>query len=470
MNMIKRWVMNKWFLALFVGVVGFFVVWGYNSPPVEKSAAQSSTQTLITILNNVWDRVNHRLMTTPGVGAQGVTETEITIFNDVWDSANNMLRTSGGGGGGGDLTSNTALSVDGEVALFSGVTGKVLRRATGTGLASLAAGVLGTTNLSGDVSTSGSAVTTVTSVNGVAFPTGGLLNSVPVGIAANSMAYKVIPSCPLATGFLNFDNTTQTFSCGVPGASTGDVSAVGNCLTGACFTAAVPSANLTFNNATSGSVTLQTVTGALGAVTVSLPAATDTLVGKATADVLTNKTFNSESTGNVLTSSHKVWMPAAGCDDVTAALLWDRKPGEGVTASCITGTNITKGVAVFPDGVVSILQQTLLLPSDWTGVVDARLVWLSTAISGSAMWHIATGCAADDETDDNFNADVSVTDAAKGTTGRLNFATLPTLVTTNCAVAEVMHVAVYRNGSDAGDTMLGSASLVGVELTLRRAQ
>lgn len=48
-----------------------------------------------------------------------------------------------------------------------------------------------------------------------------------------------------------------------------------------------------FKNATSGTVTLQPVTGALGTVTLSLPAATDTLVGKATTDTLTNKTLTS---------------------------------------------------------------------------------------------------------------------------------------------------------------------------------
>jgi hypothetical protein len=46
-----------------------------------------------------------------------------------------------------------------------------------------------------------------------------------------------------------------------------------------------------FSNATSGTVTMQPVAGALGTVTLSLPAATDTLVGKATTDTLTNKTL-----------------------------------------------------------------------------------------------------------------------------------------------------------------------------------
>lgn len=48
---------------------------------------------------------------------------------------------------------------------------------------------------------------------------------------------------------------------------------------------------LAFENATSGSVTLQPPTGALGTVTLTIPAATDTLVGRATTDTLTNKTL-----------------------------------------------------------------------------------------------------------------------------------------------------------------------------------
>lgn len=57
---------------------------------------------------------------------------------------------------------------------------------------------------------------------------------------------------------------------------------------------------LNFRNATSGSITVQPVAGALGAATLSLPAATDTLIGKATTDTLTNKTFDTAGAGNSL--------------------------------------------------------------------------------------------------------------------------------------------------------------------------
>ena len=56
---------------------------------------------------------------------------------------------------------------------------------------------------------------------------------------------------------------------------------------------------LKLNNATSGSVTVQPVTGALGSSVLSLPAATDQLIARATTDTLTNKTFDTGGTGNV---------------------------------------------------------------------------------------------------------------------------------------------------------------------------
>lgn len=54
---------------------------------------------------------------------------------------------------------------------------------------------------------------------------------------------------------------------------------------------------IAFKNATSGTINIQPVTGALGTVTWSLPAATDTFVGKATTDILSNKTLAAPALG-----------------------------------------------------------------------------------------------------------------------------------------------------------------------------
>jgi hypothetical protein len=84
---------------------------------------------------------------------------------------------------------------------------------------------------------------------------------------------------------------------------------------------------LGFQNATSGTITLSPVTGALGTVTLSLPAATDTLVGKATTDALTNKTYNAQGTGNVFQ-----------IDGVTVT-------GKAANADYLAGTSTAKLIA-----------------------------------------------------------------------------------------------------------------------------
>ncbi len=58
----------------------------------------------------------------------------------------------------------------------------------------------------------------------------------------------------------------------------GDITDVGNVSSGEAFTAATPGLNLTWENATSGTITLQTVAGALGTQTLSFPAETGTLL------------------------------------------------------------------------------------------------------------------------------------------------------------------------------------------------
>lgn len=91
-----------------------------------------------------------------------------TVGQVYFNTGTNRLRTfngstwdeTGTSSGTGDASTNTATSVDSEIVLFNGTTGKSLKRATGTGIAKITSGVLGTATAGTDYvgPTSGSAI------------------------------------------------------------------------------------------------------------------------------------------------------------------------------------------------------------------------------------------------------------------------------------------------------------------------
>lgn len=189
----------------------------------------------------------------------------------------------------------------------------------------------------------------------------------------------------------------------------------------------------------------------------------------------TNKTYDTEGTGNAFTSTVKAFMPAAGCQNTTAASFWDLPTATPAVAACVTGTVVQKGVLDFADtsGGFSA-QNTLQLPADFTGTVDAKLLWTTTATSGNVEWSVSTICTATDATelDDPgaFNTASTVVTAAPGVASRVQTSSITSLTITGCAANELLHVRVFRDGNDAQDTLSATVRLVGVELTIRRAQ
>lgn len=191
-------------------------------------------------------------------------------------------------------------------------------------------------------------------------------------------------------------------------------------------------------------------------------------------DTFTNKTYDAEGTGNILTQAFKIWFPAAGCNNATAASFWDLPTSTPAVAACVTGTNTQKGVLQFADtsGGFSA-QNSFLLPSDFTGNVDARIIWKTSATSGNAKFSLSTICTAVDatETDDpSFNTASTVTTAAAGTANRLQTSSITSLTITGCAANEFLHLKLFRDGNDGSDTLSASLDVIGVELTIRRAQ
>lgn len=94
---------------------------------------------------------NHRA--TVATGAVAISEIDGSPINSnistlkfsngsIVDNGDGSMSISTGAGGGGDASTDTTISVDGEVALFSGVGGKTLKRWTQTGLLKSSSGVL----------------------------------------------------------------------------------------------------------------------------------------------------------------------------------------------------------------------------------------------------------------------------------------------------------------------------------------
>lgn len=195
----------------------------------------------------------------------------------------------------------------------------------------------------------------------------------------------------------------------------------------------------------------------------------------ASSATFTNKIIDAEGTGNTLTTVHRSTLMAAGGTAAAPFLMWNALASNAPTPTCAAGsteTTLLDCYASFPDsdGDYS-LQVPFFLPSDWTGNIDLKFKWKTSATSGDVVWQATLVCRADAEVNDAaFNATNTVTDTAKGTTLQLNDASITGMTTTGCAAGELATLKVLRNRTHASDSLAAAVLLEGVELTMRRAQ
>lgn len=183
--------------------------------------------------------------------------------------------------------------------------------------------------------------------------------------------------------------------------------------------------------------------------------------------------FNAETSGNTLTMPVVVDMQVANCSAAAGWSNWDQNTSgtDSPTFACVAGlSNGPVGVYDFDDMAAEYLWNRFKLPDDWTGTMSLALYWSTSATTGNVVWQLETACVADGESiDAGWNTAQTITDAAKGTTTRINVATLASVTTTGCAAGEIFKFRLFRNPAHASDTIAATARLYHFELTYRRA-
>lgn len=143
------------------------------------------------------------------------------------------------------------------------------------------------------------------------------------------------------------------------------------------FATALTTSSAVFNGSSSGSTTLQASATASG--TLTLPAATDTLVGKATTDELTNKTLTSSVGKGTWTASGTWTLPAftlggtvsGGGNQINNVIIGTVTPLAGTFTTVTASTSVTSPLIIGGSGTTGT--QLTIKSTTGNGTTDATV-------------------------------------------------------------------------------------------------